>query len=74
MAIDVNVRKSLGSFSLDVAFSSKGGIVGLLGASGSGKSKTLQCIAGIERPDEGRVAVNGKPLFDSGSYIDMPVQ
>ncbi len=47
MAIDVSVQKRLGDFSLDVSFSSPGGIVGLLGASGCGKSKTLQSIAGI---------------------------
>ncbi len=51
MAIDVSVQKRWGDFSLDVSFSSPGGIVGLLGASGCGKSKTLQSIAGIEKPD-----------------------
>lgn len=65
MAIDVSVQKRLGDFSLDVSFSSPGGIVGLLGASGCGKSKTLQSIAGIEKPDRGFVGVDGKVLFDS---------
>ncbi|MFR1192103.1 MAG: ATP-binding cassette domain-containing protein, partial [Megasphaera micronuciformis] len=74
MAIDVSVQKKLGDFSLDVSFSSPGGIVGLLGASGCGKSKTLQSIAGIEKPDRGFVGVDGKVLFDSEKKIDVPVQ
>ena len=39
--------------------------MGILGASGSGKSMTLKCIAGIETPDEGRIVLNGRVLFDS---------
>lgn len=74
MAIDVNVQKTLGNFFLDLSFSSAGGVVGLLGASGCGKSKTLQCIAGIETPDRGFVGVDGKVLFDSEKKIDVPVQ
>lgn len=74
MAIDVSVQKRWGDFSLDVSFSSPGGIVGLLGASGCGKSKTLQSIAGIEKPDRGFVGVDGKVLFDSEKKIDVPVQ
>ena len=74
MAIDVNVQKTLGNFFLDLSFSSAGGVVGLLGASGCGKSKTLQCIAGIETPDRGLVGVDGKVLFDSEKKIDVPVQ
>lgn len=37
----------------------------LLGASGCGKSVTLKCIAGIRTPDEGRIVLDGKTLFDS---------
>ena len=40
-------------------------IVGIVGESGCGKSMTLKCIAGIEKPDEGRIVLNGRVLFDS---------
>ncbi|MDR1411118.1 MAG: ATP-binding cassette domain-containing protein [Spirochaetaceae bacterium] len=45
--------------------------LGILGASGSGKSMTLKCIAGIERPDEGRIELNGRVLFDSEKKISL---
>ncbi len=74
MSMDVQIQKVWGAFHLDVAFKTDGGVLGLLGASGSGKSKTLQCIAGIERPDSGHVCVNGRMLFDSRRRMDMAVQ
>ena len=45
--------------------------LGILGASGSGKSITLKCVAGIERPDEGRIELNGRVLFDSAKKINL---
>ena len=49
-------------------------ISGLRGASGSGKSMTLKCIAGIETPDQGRIVLNGRVLFDSEKKINVPIQ
>ena len=46
----------------------------LLGASGSGKSMTLKCIAGIERPDSGKIVLNGRVLFDSERRINLSPQ
>ncbi len=46
--------------------------MGLLGASGSGKSMTLRCIAGLVKPDEGRIVLNGRVLFDSSQGINLP--
>ncbi|MDR1376421.1 MAG: ATP-binding cassette domain-containing protein [Synergistaceae bacterium] len=57
-----------------MAFEADNEVVGLLGASGCGKSMTLKCIAGIARPDQGRVAVNGTALFDSEKGIDLSPQ
>ena len=49
-------------------------ISGLMGASGSGKSMTLKCIAGIETPDQGRIVLNDRVLFDSEKKINVPIQ
>lgn len=46
----------------------------LLSASGSGKSVTLKCIAGIMTPDRGHIILDGETLFDSEKHIDLPPQ
>ena len=74
MSLHVDIRKRLGSFTLDVTFSAENGITSLLGASGCGKSMTLKCIAGIEKPDEGRIELDGTVLFDSKQKINLPPQ
>ena len=74
MSLHVDIRKRLGSFTLDVSFSAENGITSLLGASGCGKSMTLKCIAGIEKPDEGRIELDGTVLFDSAQKINLPPQ
>ena len=74
MSLHVDIRKRLGSFTLDVKFSAENGITSLLGASGCGKSMTLKCIAGIEKPDEGRIELDGSVLFDSAQKINLPPQ
>ncbi|WP_296826448.1 sulfate/molybdate ABC transporter ATP-binding protein [uncultured Megasphaera sp.] len=71
--IDISVYKDWGSFTLDVELHHTGGVLGILGASGCGKSKTLQCVAGIERPDDGRIVVGERTLFDRKQGIDVPV-
>ena len=65
MSILVDMEKPLGSFCLKVNFEAGDETLALLGASGCGKSISLKCIAGIERPDRGRIIVDGVPLFDS---------
>lgn len=74
MSLQVEIRKHFSDFSLDVSLRTESGMLGILGASGSGKSMTLKCIAGIERPDEGRIVLNGRVLFDSDKRINLPPQ
>ena len=74
MSLIVDIHKQLGAFRLDAAFEADSGVTCLLGASGCGKSMTLKCIAGIERPDEGHIELDGRVLFDSTRRIDLPPQ
>lgn len=74
MSLLVDIKKKLKGFFLDIAFKTDGEYLGILGASGSGKSMTLKCIAGVETPDEGRIVLNGKVLFDSEKKINLKPQ
>lgn len=76
MSLQVDIRKKLNDKVLEVSFDTdkNGRITGILGASGCGKSMTLKCIAGIEKPDEGRIVLNGRVLFDSAEKINLKVQ
>ena len=74
MALTVDIEKRLGAFSLKMAFEAEDETLALLGASGCGKSMTLRCIAGVEKPDRGRIVLDGETLFDSGRGINLPPQ
>ena len=74
MSIEVQIRKKLGSFLLDISFQSRARRIGILGASGCGKSMTLKSIAGIETPDEGRIEVEGHTLFDRERRVNLKPQ
>lgn len=76
MSLSVDIRKRLGDFSLDVSFKAENPAetLALLGASGCGKSMALKCIAGVERPDEGRIVLNGRVLYDSAARVNVPAQ
>ncbi|MEG4817552.1 molybdate ABC transporter permease subunit [Microcoleus sp. K5-D4] len=67
----LNIFKPLSGFALDVGFDIGPEVLGILGASGSGKSMTLRCIAGLETPRSGKIAVNGRVLFDSAQGINV---
>jgi len=71
--LEVAAARRMGSFALDVRFSvAPGGITALFGRSGAGKTSTVNAIAGLARPDAGRIALDGETLFDSESGIDVP--
>lgn len=74
MSIEVAIEKDFGSFRLNVSFSGGNEVLAILGGSGCGKSMTLRCIAGIVRPDRGRIAVDGVTFFDSERNINLPPQ
>ena len=74
MALSVDIEKTLGDFHLRVKFEAENRVLALLGASGCGKSMTLKCIAGIERPDRGTITLDGTTLFDSGRGVNLPPQ
>lgn len=72
--LKVHIKKKFSGFCLDISFEHEKGCLGILGASGSGKSMTLKCIAGIEKPDEGYIVVNDRVLFDSEKKINLTPQ
>ena len=74
MKLCVKIEKRLDGFTLCAEFETAGETLALLGASGAGKSMTLRCIAGIERPDSGRIVLNDRVLFDSAQGINLPPQ
>ncbi len=75
MTLAIGVIKRLGpGFTLDVSLNAPPGITMLFGASGSGKTTLLRCVAGLSRPDEGRIAIGDRVLFDSKRGVDVAVQ
>ena len=71
MSLEVSIKKKFRGFCLDEDFEA-GGTLGILGESGSGKTLTLKCIAGIIKPDKGKIVLNGKTLYDSEKRINLP--
>lgn len=74
MSLIVHIEKKLKNFTLKVDFESRESCLGILGASGCGKSMTLKCIAGIVTPEKGYIELNGKVLFDSEKKINLTPQ
>lgn len=72
--LKVNIEKELPSFNLKINFKQDKGILGFLGASGSGKSMSLKCISGLEKPSKGQIILNDKILFDSEKKISLTCQ
>jgi molybdate transport system ATP-binding protein len=72
--IEVALTKRLGRFDLDVSWRAGDGVAVLFGPSGAGKTLTLHCLAGLVRPDRGRIVVNGTVFFDAETGIDVPPQ
>lgn len=74
MSFEVDVTRRLGDRTIAARFATPAGLTALFGASGAGKTSVLNMIAGILRPDAGRIVVGGELLFDSAAGIDVPPQ
>src|SRR6202140_2133610 len=73
--VSVHIRKQLGKgFALDLALAFSPGITIVFGPSGAGKTTLLDCIAGLTRPDAGRIAIAERVFFDSAAGINVPTR
>jgi molybdate transport system ATP-binding protein len=72
MGLSVRIVKKVEGFTLDVEWQIDNELAVLFGYSGSGKSMTLQCIAGLMKPDEGLIRANGDLFFDHALKVDVP--
>jgi molybdate transport system permease protein len=74
VALEVQIAKKLPDFTLEVSFTAAATPLSILGPSGAGKTMLLRCIAGLERPDRGRIALNETILFDSAQGLQLPAR
>lgn len=74
MSIQCTIKKDFGDFSLNINLCAGNEVMGLLGPSGCGKSMTLKCIAGVVKPDDGRIVLDGKVLFDHATHTNLAPQ
>ena len=74
MQLDVDIRKTMGSFALATRFTSSSQRIVILGPSGAGKSLMLKAVAGLVTPDAGHIRLGGATLFDSQAGIDVAPQ
>jgi molybdate transport system ATP-binding protein len=74
MRIEADVALRLGAFALEAKLESDAGVTALFGRSGSGKTTLLNCIAGLARPQQGRIRVGDAVFFDSAAGIDLPAK
>ena len=72
MTLAVDIRHRLGNFLLDASFAASGGLVALFGRSGAGKTSIISIIAGLIRPDQGRVAIGDEVLVDTAQGVFIP--
>jgi molybdate transport system ATP-binding protein len=70
--LTVDVEKALGEFAVKASFESESGVTALFGPSGAGKTTIINMIAGLLRPDRGKIALDGEALFDSAASVDLP--
>jgi molybdate transport system ATP-binding protein len=72
--LSVRIKHRLGDFALDTAFDSAGGLTALFGRSGAGKTSVVNAIAGLLRPEHGRIAIDEAVLADTGAGVFIPAR
>lgn len=72
MSLEVDIEKQFPGFALRVAFTAAPKPIGILGASGSGKTMTLRAVAGLWAPSRGRITLDARTLFDSAKGVNLP--
>ncbi|WP_368346914.1 sulfate/molybdate ABC transporter ATP-binding protein [Peptostreptococcus anaerobius] len=70
-SLSIDIKSDLNNFGMDISLKTKAKRIGILGASGAGKSMLLKYISGIISPDQGRIEINGETIFDSSRKIDV---
>ncbi len=74
MALTIEIAKRLPEFEMEISLAAGNEPIGILGPSGAGKSMLLRCVAGIERPDRGRISLGERTLFDSARRVQVPAR
>ena len=74
MTLCVSLKHQFAGFALDVAFEARGGVTALFGRSGSGKTSIINAVAGLLRPDQGRIANGSQVLLDTAQNLNLPPQ
>jgi molybdate transport system ATP-binding protein len=69
----VDIEKKLGDFSLSARFEGESGVTALFGPSGSGKTSIINMVAGLIRPDRGKILIDAETAYDSASNVDVPI-
>jgi molybdate transport system ATP-binding protein len=73
MSLSVDIKRALGGFDLHTTFDAPEGVTVLFGRSGSGKTSVVKSVAGLVTPQQGKITVNGRVLFDAEAHTDLPV-
>ena len=72
--LKVEINRRFGDFLLRIRFTAETGLTALFGRSGAGKTSLINLLAGLERPDGGKIEIDGHVLFDASKGIDLPPQ
>ena len=72
MSISINLHHQFPELTLDVGFDAPAGVTALFGASGSGKTTVVNAVAGLLKPDRGRISVAGTALLDTSAGLRLP--